>query len=217
MKSSGTIYVVDNEFKSTEAISTLARAMHLACKTYTSGLKLLEEIDMDQPGCLISEIRIPDIGGLQLQRRLGEMGATTPVIFLSAHATVPIVVRAMKAGAFHFFAKPFEEQSLWEVVQDAIASDQDKCLKRQERQVLEQRLADVSPFEREVLDLVLRGTPNREIAEKQNVSVRTVELRRSRLMEKLGAKTLADLVRIGLLAKGMNGHKVSLPETVSVS
>jgi FixJ family two-component response regulator len=96
-------------------------------------LKLLEEIDMDQPGCLISEIRIPDIGGLQLQRRLGEMGATTPVIFLSAHATVPIVVRAMKAGAFHFFAKPFEEQSLWEVVQDAIASDQDKCLKRQER------------------------------------------------------------------------------------
>lgn len=217
MKSSGTIYVVDNEFAATEAISALARGMHLTCKTYTSGLRLLEEIDMERPGCLISEIRIPDIGGLQLQRRLSEMGATTPVIFLSAHATVPIVVRAMKAGAFHFFAKPLEEQSLWEVVQDAIACDQEKCLKKQERQVLEQRLADISRFEREVLDLVLRGTPNRIIAEKQNVSVRTVELRRSRLMEKLGAKTLADLVRIGLLAKGVNGHKAPLPEAVSVS
>ncbi|MDD4270339.1 MAG: response regulator transcription factor [Pirellulaceae bacterium] len=217
MKSSGTIYVVDNEFKTTEAISLLARAMHLECKTYTSGLKLLEEIDMEQPGCLISEVRIPDIGGLQLQRRLGEMGATTPVIFLTAHATVPMVVRAMKAGAFHVFTKPLEEQSLWEAVQDAIASDQEAFRKRRERRILERRLADVSPFEREVLDLVLRGTPNREIAEKQNVSVRTVELRRSRLMEKLGAKTLADLVRIGLVAKGVNGHRISLPETVSVS
>ncbi len=190
--------------------------MHLGCKTYTSGLKLLEEIDMDQPGCLISEIRIPDIGGLQLQRRLGEMGATTPVIFLSAHATVPIVVRAMKAGAFHFFAKPFEEQSLWEVVQDAIASDQDKCLKRQERQILQQRLADVSPFEREVLDLVLRDAEPGDRRETECFGPHR-RIARSRLMDKLGAKTLADLVRIGLLAKGMNGHKVSLPETVSVS
>lgn len=206
MNIEGTIYIVDNERENIQAVSEMASAMLMPSRTYTSGLKLLDEIDIDRPGCIIAEIRIPDIGGLQLQRRLVAMGASTPVIFLTSHWTVPIVVRAMKAGAFNFFEKPLDEQSMWEAVQEAICSDRERHQERLRLRTLERRLAKTTRMEREVLDLVLQGMPNRVIAEKQSVSVRTVELRRSKLMEKLGAKSLAELVQIGLCARQHNGH-----------
>jgi FixJ family two-component response regulator len=216
MSSDGAIYVVDNDQRAIDAVSALAKSLQLQCKAYTSGLKLLQEIEIDRPGCLISEIRIPDIGGLQLQRRLQEMDATTPVIFLTAYSSVPIVVRAMKAGAFHFFEKPIDEQTLWEVVQDAISYDQSKCREKQKLRTLRDRLALLKETEREVLDLVLQGIPNRVIAEEQQVSVRTVELRRGRVMEKLGASTLAELVCIGLVANSNGAQDAPLPEAMNV-
>lgn len=206
MNIEGTIYIVDNDRENLQAVSAMANAMLLPSKAYTSGRKLLDELDVDRPGCIIAEIRIPDIGGLQLQQRLVAMGATTPVIFLTSHWSVPIVVRAMKAGAFNFFEKPLDEQSMWEAVQEAIYSDQERYEERHRQRTLERRLAEITRMEREVLDLVLQGMPNRVIAEKQGVSVRTVELRRSKLMEKLGAKSLAELVQIGLCVKRPIDH-----------
>jgi FixJ family two-component response regulator len=198
-----TVFVVDHDPATRDAVRDLAGEMDLDCKTYASGFEFLDNFERDRHGCLVMEVRILDVSGPQIQRRLAAEGVKIPIIFLAAETSVPAVVRVMREGAVHFFEKPFDTQELWEAMQSAIWMDRNRREEEERRKAVEWRLSSLSSKEREVFAMVLEGKPNKEIARIQDVSVRTVESRRSHVMEKLGVGSLVELVRIGA---GLNGQ-----------
>jgi two-component system response regulator DctR len=210
MSAGPTVFVVDPDAAVGEAVARLAGSMGLACRAHTSGLEFLDTYDLRQPGCLVLEVRIADVSGPQIQRRLLAAGATTPVIFHAAHATPPVIVRTMREGAVHFLEKTCDEQELWESIQHALQLDEQRRRDFRQREELEARMASLTPDEREILHLVVRGKQNKEIARLQDVSVRTVELRRARVMDKLQVHSLAELLRNVLLFE--NGRDTLLYE-----
>jgi len=196
MRTKPTVFVVDADAQSRGAVSDLVSQMSVRCMEYDSGQEFLDSYDPSQPGCLVVEVRIPDVGGLQIQDRLAQEGATTPVIFLTAHADAPTAVRAMRSGALQFLEKPFRDHELWEAVQEAMALDQEL---RQERQVLKQQrelIGRLTPKERQVLLRIIDGKPNRVICQEMDVCLRTVELRRASLMNKLQVESFTELLRL---------------------
>jgi len=149
-----------------------------------------------QPGCLLLDIRMPGLSGPDLQCELNARGATIPVIFMSGHADVPMAVEAMRCGAFDFVQKPFREQELLDRVERALRADAARRARSQARQVALQRLDSLSPREREVMDRITSGDSNKIIAFRLGISQRTVEIHRARVMEKLDAHSVADLVQL---------------------
>jgi len=196
-----TIYVIDDDLSTTNAIESMARTMNLACKVFTSGLEFLDTFDPGQPACLIAEVRIADISGLQIQRRLAGRGVAMPVIFLTAHATVSVVVRAMSEGAVTVLEKPLAEQELWDSVQHALRLDKYHRQRAGQRTELKAKILTLNENETEVLEMVFQGKHNKQIAEAQAVSVRTVEARRSRLMKKLEVGSLVELIQVALACR----------------
>lgn len=150
------------------------------------------------------EVRIPDVNGLEIQERLAAQGAVIPVVFLTTQTTVSIAVRAMRVGAVHFMEKPFREHELWDTVQEAILLDARRRRAAERCETLEGQLAQLTPKEQQVLEMIAEGKSKQVIASKAGISVRTVELRRSRLMKKLGLSNLIELVVFALSA--CNGH-----------
>jgi two-component system response regulator TtrR len=197
-----TIYVVDNDPSTAESVRGLVQSMGLRCEGYTSGFEFLEHFDEERPGCLICELRILDISGLQIQRRLAGQGARLPVLFLTAHATVPTVVRVMQEGAISVLEKPADDQALWECIQRGLRVDAERHEARDRKLDVKARLAMLSRAEREVFQWVLAGKTNKQISRLQNVALRTVELRRSNMMRKLGATSSGDLLEIALALNG---------------
>jgi FixJ family two-component response regulator len=193
-----TVFVVGEDTATSDAIRGLAGLINLRCQTYSSGEDFLRAFDRTQCGCLVTELEIPGISGLQLQQRLAAEGVTLPVVFLTAHATLPIAVRAMRAGAFHFLEKPPHEQELWDVIQDAVTVDRERREAAQREEQVRKQLAVLTIKEERVLRMLGEGKPNRVIAKELDLSIRTIEVHRAALMKKLGVHTPEELVRFAV-------------------
>lgn len=190
------VYVVDDDPAVSRVVAELVKAIRLNVEAYGSAEEFLEAYQGDGPGCLVLDVRIPGTSGTELQKRLAAAGSTLPIIFITAHADVRMAVEAMERGAFGFLEKPFRMQELCEKIQSAVTQDAEAWRRRQQREGANRRLARLTPAERRVVDLIVAGQTNKMIAGELGLSVRTVEVHRARLMEKLGLKSRADLVKL---------------------
>lgn len=191
-----TVFVVDDDEAVRSSLRLLLKSVGLVPATFGSARAFLNEYNPGQPGCVVLDVRMPEMSGLELQEQLNTQGAVIPVIFITGHGDVPMAVEAMQAGAFDFLQKPFRDQELIDRIQRALEKDRASRAVLSERAVIKQRLAELTPREREVLAMVTSGKPNKVMAADLGVSQRTVEIHRARVMEKMGANSLAQLVRM---------------------
>lgn len=190
------VHIVDDDRDMRDSLAYLLRSVDLAVQVYATATEFLALYRPQQPGCLLFDVRMPDISGLELYERLVAQGVTVPVIFMTAYADVPMAVRALKSGAVEFLEKPFNRQMLLERVQRAIADDLARRQQGEQWDEFALRLSDLTERERNVLDLVLTGVPNKAIAAKLEITERTVELRRASLMKKLDVSSAVELIRL---------------------
>lgn len=190
------VFIVDDDDAVRNSIRLLMKSLGLATRSLSTAQEFLSTYDPQQPGCLILDVRMPGMSGLELQQQLNMRGAIIPVIFITGHGDVPMAVEAMQQGAFDFLQKPFRDQDLIERVQRALAKDQSNRAELSEQAKVRERFESLTPREREVLALVTSGKPNKIMAADLNVSQRTVEIHRARVMEKMHASSLAQLVRM---------------------
>ena len=189
------VYVVDDDQGMLESTVWLLESVGLKALPFTSGRAFLEACDPTSNACVLLDVRMPGMGGLNVQEELRRRGIELPLIFVSGHADVPIVVRAFRAGAVDFIEKPYNEQLLLDSVQQALASRAQPVRRHDARlDEVQARLARLTPRERDVLLPLVRGYTNREMAEQLDISVKTVDLYRSRVMKRMQAQTLPELV-----------------------
>lgn len=191
-----TVFIIDDDTSVRESIRDLLESVGLQCQDFASGQEFLRSERRDGPSCLILDVRLPDISGLDLQHEMKRAGINVPIIFLTAHADVPMTVRAMKSGAVEFLTKPFREQELLDAVQRSVGRDRTAREKQRDITELRQRYNTLSEREREVMSLVVSGMLNKQVAAELGASETTVKIHRSRVMEKMQAKSLPELVRM---------------------
>jgi two-component system, LuxR family, response regulator FixJ len=192
------VFIVDDAEAVRSSLRLLIKSVGLIPTALGSAREFLEKYDPAQPGCLVLDVRMPEMSGLELQEQLNRQGAVIPVIFITGHGDVPMAVEAMQAGAFDFLQKPFRDQDLIDRIQKALEKDRANRAVLNERSLIRERLESLTPREREVLEMVSSGKPNKIMAAELGVSQRTVEIHRGRVMEKMGASSLAQLVRMVL-------------------
>ena len=192
------IFVVDDDEAVRLSTEMLIRSMGLRVETFDSATEFLEDFDPQQPGCVILDIRMPGMSGLELQDHLNEMKASIPIIFVTGHGDVPMAVTAMKAGAVDFIQKPFRDQELIDRVHAALDEDREQRQEAAAQGEINERIKTLTSREFEVMGLVVDGKPNKAIAFDLGLSPRTVEIHRARVMQKMAAGSLADLVRMAL-------------------
>ncbi|MFW5824425.1 MAG: response regulator transcription factor [Marinobacter sp.] len=195
-----TVYVVDDDPGMLESTQWLLESIGLNVRSFSDGRHFLDTVDPQRPGCVVLDIRMPGLGGLNVQEELQKRNASLPIIFVSGHADVPVVVRAFKSGAFDFIEKPFNEQLLLDSVQQAL--DRHRQARRQQRgdHRTGQRIAALTRRERDVFLPLARGYTSREIAAMLDVGVKTIDLYRARVMKRLGAERLPDVTGIAIAA-----------------
>lgn len=194
------VSIVDDDPAFADSLAILILSIGLKSKVYVSADQFLATFDQQQRGCLILDVRMPHISGLALQEKLANFPLCPPVIILTGHAEIPTALRALKLGAIEFLQKTCTESELREAIQRAIVLDSERFASFTKTQKLVERLAQLSRPEHQVLDLVLKGYPNKRIASALDVSQRAVEDRRARVMQKLGVDNLPELVRLALAA-----------------
>ena len=190
------VFVVDDDPSIREAVKKLLASVGLRVEIFGSAGEFLKSNRPQAPACLVLDVRLPDLSGLEFQRDLAEANVNIPIIFITGHADVPMTVQAMKAGAVEFLTKPFRAQELLEAVQAAIARDRAAWSKRAQDADLLARYHSLTLREKEVLKLVVSGLLNKQIAAKLGTSELTIKTHRARVMQKMGADSLADLVRM---------------------
>ena len=193
-----TVVVVDDDEAVRASLRLLMKSVGLAVETHASAGEFLAAYNPAQPGCLVLDVRMPGMSGLELQEQLNLKGAIIPVIFVTGHGDVPMAVEAMQHGAFDFLQKPFRDQDLLDRIQRALLSDRENRTKLVHRDTIRARFDSLSAREREVLDLMTKGRPNKLMAADLGLSQRTIEIHRARVMEKMQASSLAQLVRMTL-------------------
>ncbi|MDJ0909880.1 MAG: response regulator transcription factor [Woeseiaceae bacterium] len=193
-----TVFIVDDDPAIRFAMQALMDSVNLPHEIFGSGDEFLETFTVQRPGCLVLDIRMPGLGGLELQQELLNRDITLPIIFITGHGDVPMAVEAMQKGAVDFIQKPFRDQDLLDRIGEALKTDKERREKRQKHAEVAERVARLTNREREVFDLVVTGKPNKVIAYELGVSQRTVEIHRARVMEKMQARSLADLVKMHL-------------------
>ena len=191
-----TVFIVDDDDAVRNSLRLLLKSVGLTASALASAHEFLSTYDPQQPGCLILDVRMPGMSGLELQQQLNMRGAVIPVIFITGHGDIPMAVEAMQHGAFDFLQKPFRDQDLIDRIQRALAKDAKSRAALKEHARIRSRLESLTPREREVMQLMTRGKPNKVMAADLGVSQRTVEIHRARVMEKSGATSLAQLVRM---------------------
>jgi FixJ family two-component response regulator len=191
-----TIFVVDDDAAVGRALASAGRLLGYPVRGFASAAEFLAAYDPSQPGCLVLDIKMPGMTGLELQRKLAEDGVAIPIVMMSGHADVRIAVEAMTLGAVTLLEKPFRLDELLDFVRQAVAIDRDSRAARLRRSETDARLALLTPKEREVLELVAAGKTNKAIAAELNLSVRAVEDRRARLMRKVRVGSVAELVQL---------------------
>ncbi len=196
MDTSAVVFVIDDDEAVRLSLRLLLKSAGLQVVSMASADEFLRGYDPAQPGCLVLDVRMPSMSGLELQQELNRRGAVIPVIFMSGHGDVPMAVEAMQHGAFDFLQKPFRDQDLIDRIQDALRKDWQNREQLQDGQLIRGRFQQLTSREREVLALVADGKPNKLMAADLGISQRTVEIHRARVMEKMGASSLAHLVRM---------------------
>jgi FixJ family two-component response regulator len=191
-----TVFIVDDDEDVRESLQELLESVGLHSKSFGTAQEFLLNRRSDGPSCLILDVRLPGISGLDLQHELKRGKVSIPIIFLTAHADVPMSVRAMKSGAVEFLTKPFRHQELLDAVQRSLTRDRIVCEKRRDTAELRQRYNTLSVREREVMSLVVSGMLNKQIAAELGASEATVKMHRSQAMKKMQAKSLPELVRM---------------------
>ena len=196
------VHVVDDDGAVRDSLGLLLESAGLDVRTYASATEFLNALPQQAAGCVLTDVRMPEMDGLELQRRLGALGVRLPVIVMTGHGDVPIAVGALKAGAADFLEKPFDDQQLLTAVQSALAASRQTHDEAAAMAEIASRLATLTPREREVLDRLVEGQPNKTIAYDLGSSPRTVEVHRARVMEKMGARSLPELVRMTMSVAG---------------
>jgi two-component system, LuxR family, response regulator FixJ len=199
------VFVVDDDDPVRDAIGMLLETVDIPYQTFASAQAFLEAYDPDCPGCLVLDIRMPGVSGLELQQMLIEMDAHIPIIFITGHGDVPMAVEAMKRGAVDFIRKPFRDQELLDRIQEALQLESGQRAEFEAIEGLRARLGALTPREREVFERVAGGQANKVVAIELGISERTVEIHRSQVMHKTGARSLADLVRMKLTLERVAG------------
>jgi FixJ family two-component response regulator len=195
------VYVVDDDLAVRQALSSVIRSIGLRVETFASATEFLDHTRPDAPSCLVLDVQLPDVSGLDLLAEI-DAAEAIPIIFITGHGTIPMSVRAMKAGALEFLTKPFREEDLLAAIDQAL--ERDRAVRRERAAVGEvrERLATLTPREREVLALVVEGRINKQIAVQLGTAEQTVKQHRGRVMRKLGVESVADLVRLVQRAEG---------------
>ena len=194
------INIIDDDRLARESLKWLAESAHLSVREFECGHAFLDHFDGSIPGCVVLDVRMPDINGLELYARLKESGASIPVIIVTGHADVAMAVRAMKAGAYDFVEKPYNDALMLELIQNAIAYDSDKRENQVKVDDVRRRIGRLTPREHEVMQFVLNSKQNKVIASELGISIKTVELHRANLMAKMNAASPTELVRLAMLA-----------------
>jgi two-component system, LuxR family, response regulator FixJ len=194
------VFVVDDDRAMRDSLRWLLESIGLTVRTYATAAEFLREHQPSQPGCLVLDVRMPGMSGLDLQAELVKRGAELPTIVVTGHAEVAMAVRAVKAGAIDFIEKPFSDQLLLDRVRQALEIDRQSREVRARREEARRRLASLSAREREVLELVAAGKANKEVAAALGLSPKTVEVHRAHVMSKMAVDSLAELIRVAILA-----------------
>lgn len=192
------VHVVDDDEAVRKSLQMLLRTVGIDAAVYESGDSFLERLDDSTDGCILLDIRMPGMSGLEVQKRLREHGSTLPIIFITGHGDVPMAVEAMQLGAFDFVQKPFRDQDLMDRVSRALSHSEQRREEIEHKQEVLQNYDSLTPREKEVMACVVKGQANKVIAMDRDVSQRTVEIHRARVMEKMQARSLADLVRMSI-------------------
>jgi FixJ family two-component response regulator len=199
------VFVVDDDPSVRRALKRLIGSVGLQVEGFGSAREFLQAMHSEGPSCLVLDIRLPGVSGLDFQRELAAANVPIPIIFITAHGDIPMTVRAMKAGAVEFLSKPFRDQDLLDAIHMALERDRSRRQQEAELATLRERLASLTPREREVLPLVVSGLLNKQIAGQIGTSETTVKVHRSQLMHKMGASSLAELVRLA--------ERIGIPST----
>jgi two-component system, LuxR family, response regulator FixJ len=208
------VFVVDDDEAVRNSLRLLVKSVGLTAAALVSAQEFLATYDPLQPGCLLLDVRMPGMSGLELQQRLNLLGAVIPVIFITGHGDVPMAVEAMQQGAFDFLQKPFRDQDLIDRIQRALEKDRANRAALGERSRIREQHETLTPREREVLALVASGKANKVMAADLGLSQRTIEIHRARVMEKMGASSLAHLVRMVLDLEESDGRPNEHPTAV---
>lgn len=194
--SPATVFVVDDDEAVRDSLALLLRSVELAVATFSSANEFLDSYDPAAPGCLILDVRLPGMSGLELQQRLADDGADLPIVFITGHGDVPMAVRAMRRGAVDFLQKPFSDQELLDRVQQALAEQSQRRQQSESKAEIAQRIGSLTPREHEVMELIVEGLANKVIANRLGTSQRTVEVHRASVMRKMQADSVARLVHL---------------------
>jgi two-component system, LuxR family, response regulator FixJ len=204
MPANPVVHVIDDDHAARDSLSFLLRTAKIDVHTYESAPAFLAAIKTLPLGCIITDVRMPEMTGIELLRRLRESGNDVPVIVITGHGDIPLAVEAMKFGAVDFFEKPYDDESMVAAVRSALNRHEGVAQKQAQRSILDERLATLSNRERQVLEGLVAGKPNKIIAFDHGISPRTVEVYRANLMSKMQASSLSELVRMALIAGILN-------------
>jgi len=200
MNSVAMVHVVDDDRAIRKSLEMLLESASLPVRVYESAGAFLDEAKVDQPGCLVLDLRMPDMGGMELLQKLSSSGMIMPVIIMSGHADVPTAVRGMKLGAIDVLQKPFDPKVLLETIRRSLDSSVESHRKWVEVQRIRERVAELTPRELDLLKLLVAGRSNKQVANDLGISIKTVANHRANLMAKMGALNAADLTRLSLMA-----------------
>ncbi len=192
------VYIVDDDNAALEAVSALVGEMGVTAKTYLSAEDFLSDYDGHRPGCLVTDVRMLGMSGVELQEKLARDGVTLSVVVLTAYADTPTTIRAIKGGAVTLLEKPCRDQELWDAIRTALLNDLEKTKRERHQDEIRRRFESLTPGEQKVMERIVKGESNKMMAKRLRVSVRTIEVRRHNVFKKLEADSVAELVRMYL-------------------
>lgn len=196
------VFIVDDDEAMRDSLAWLLESNGLRVRSFESGEAFLDAYREDMAGCLVLDVRMPGMSGLELHEKLQGLCSTLPIIFVTGHGDVPMAVSALKKGATDFIEKPFNNKEILGLIEQCLAADREQSSQRRRHAQIDKRLANLTPREREVLGLIAAGRLNKQIADDLGISIKTVEVHRARVMDKMAVRTVAELVQLVMKSSG---------------